>query len=154
MEENRPDNPTDPSSTPDPGATDAVAPVTSAVEDVDEFDPTHWEVPVICKDCGQGFNPPYRHFRPGVVFHCPHCHGSFVPNIPMYRAVRDAFETFYGNRKRGLEEFARLGGDQPAFQRRRAGELKKFTRALDNLAHEMRPAGKLVKPKGLAAMFT
>jgi hypothetical protein len=119
-----------------------------------EFDPLGWEVPVICKDCDQPFKVPYRHFQTGVVFHCPQCHGSFVPKLQMYRSVREVFETFYAKRRRDQEEFARGGGDTSAFQRKQERELEAFRQALDKLAHEMRPAGKMVKPKGLAAMFT
>ena len=46
----------------------------------DEFDPIAWEVPVRCKDCNEIYAIPYRHFQVGVVFYCPICSGSFVPN--------------------------------------------------------------------------
>jgi hypothetical protein len=72
----------------------------------------------------------------------------------MYRSVREVFETFYAKRRRDQEAFARSGGDTRAFQRKQERELEAFRQALDKLAHEMRPAGKMVKPKGLAAMFT
>ncbi len=72
----------------------------------------------------------------------------------MYRAVREAFETFYAKRRREQEEAARSGGDSAKFQRKQESELEQFRQALDKLAREMRPAGKMVKPKGLAAMFT
>jgi hypothetical protein len=117
-----------------------------------EFDPSGWTVPVICKDCGKGFELPYRHFQAGVVFHCPHCHGSFVPNLPMYRAVRDAFESFYAKRKRDRD--STLNGDDEKLRQRHAAELEAFHKSLDELAHAMRPAGKMVRRKGLAAMFT
>src|SRR5579863_5452827 len=79
------------------------APASAAAKSVapkplDEFDAMGWEVPLICKDCEKDFKVPYRHFQVGVVFHCPHCHGSFVPKLSMYRSVRDAFETFYAAR--------------------------------------------------------
>lgn len=119
-----------------------------------EFDPLGWEVPVICKDCDEPFKVPYRHFQAGVVFHCPHCRGSFVPTLPMYRSVREVFETFYAKRRRDQEDFARNGGDSAKFQRKQESELEAFRRALDKLARELRPAGKMVRPKGLAAMFT
>ena len=119
-----------------------------------EFDPLAWELPVLCKDCEQPFRVPYRHFQTGVVFHCPHCHGSFVPKLPMYRAARETFESFYGERRRAQEEFARKAGDASEFQRRQAQELEQFKQKLDQLAQAMRPAGKMIKRKGLAAMFT
>ena len=125
-----------------------------AKKPADEFDPMGWEVPVICKDCDKGFKVPYRHFQVGVVFHCPHCHGSYVPKMTMHQMVRDTFETFYGRRKREREEFARSGGNEAAFKRKQEKELEEFHKRLDRLAHEMRPAGKLVRPKGIGAMFT
>jgi hypothetical protein len=121
---------------------------------VDEFDPMGWRLPLICKDCDKRFEAPYRHFQAGVVFHCPHCHGSFVPKMTMYRAVREAFETFYTKRRRDREEFARTGGDEAAFVRKQENELAEFQRRLDQIAHAMRPAGKMVRPKGIGAMFT
>jgi hypothetical protein len=120
----------------------------------DEFDPAGWRVPVICKDCGKDFILPYRHFKAGVVFHCPPCHGSFVPLLKMYHAVRDVFENFYAKRRLEQDEFARAGGDQARFERMQAAELEDFRKALAKLAHTMRPAGKMVKPKGFGAMFT
>jgi hypothetical protein len=121
---------------------------------VDEFDPMGWRLPLICKDCDKRFEVPYRHFQAGVVFHCPHCHGSFVPKMTMYRAVREAFETFYTKRRHDREEFARAGGDEAAFVRKQESELAEFQRRLDQIAHAMRPAGKMVRPKGIGAMFT
>jgi len=125
-----------------------------AKKTADEFDPMGWEVSVICKDCEKGFKVPYRHFQVGVVFHCPHCHGSYVPKMTMHRMVRNTFETFYGKRKREREEFARSGGDEAVIKRKQERELEEFHKRLDQLAHEMRPAGKLVRPKGIGAMFT
>ncbi len=130
------------------------APIASVPAPRGEFDPLGWEVPVICKDCDQPFKVPYRHFQTGVVFHCPQCHGSFVPKVQMYRSVREVFETFYAKRRLDQEEFARSSGDAAVFQRKQERELEAFRQALDKLAHEMRPAGKMVKPKGIAAMFT
>jgi len=125
-----------------------------APKPLDEFDAMGWEVPLICKDCEKDFKVPYRHFQVGVVFHCPHCHGSFVPKLSMYRAVRDAFETFYAARKRERDEFTRAGGDEAAFKLKQERSLSEFRQRLDALAHEMRPAGKMVKRKGIAAMFS
>jgi len=125
-----------------------------AKKPADEFDPMGWEVPVICKDCEKGFKVPHRHFQVGVVFHCPHCHGSYVPKMTMHQMVRDTFETFYGRRKREREKFTRSGGNEATFKRKQENELEEFQKRLDQLAHEMRPAGKLVRPKGIGAMFT
>ena len=127
---------------------------------VDEFDPLGWDVPVICKDCNKRFIVPYRNFHAGVVFHCPSCQGSWVPNTTIAKEMRQVFESFWGLRKRAREAFERgeLAGSpkltRAEFERRQADELKTFKKRLEQLAKELKPAGKLVRPKGLAAMFT
>src|SRR5215472_13739317 len=77
----------------------------------DPLDPLGWEVPAICKDCDKGFSVPYRHYQAGIVFHCPHCHGSYVPTLPMYRRVHDTFEAFYAKMRREREEILQREGN-------------------------------------------
>ncbi|MGZ6227116.1 MAG: hypothetical protein ACXWNE_03225, partial [Candidatus Binataceae bacterium] len=115
-----------------------------------------WDVPLVCKDCDKPFIVPYRNFHAGVVFHCPLCQGSWVPNTTIAKGMRKVFEGFWGPRKRAREAFERgeLKLDRAAFERRQAEELKAFKGRLAQLATELKPAGKLVRPKGLAAMFT
>ena len=131
-------------------------PETSAVQPKarDPFDPLGWDLPVICKDCDKEFKVPYRHFQAGVVFHCPHCHGSYVPTLPMYRQVHDTFETFFARMRGERDEMARSEAGGDAFSSRMDGALAEFNQVLEKLAHELRPAGKMVRRKGLAAMFT
>ena len=120
-----------------------------------EFNPLAWEVPVICKDCNQPWTIPFRLFEAGVVFHCPVCSGSFVPKTSMYRAVRETFEGFYNRRREEREAFARKRAKEAAaFEAKQAAEMEQFKKTLDDLAHSMKPAGKLERPKGLASMFT
>jgi ferredoxin len=120
-----------------------------------EFNPLAWEVPVICKDCNQPWTIPFRLFEAGVVFHCPVCSGSFVPKSSMYRTVRETFEGFYNRRRAEREAFARKQAKEAAaFEAKQAAEMEQFKQTLENLAHSMKPAGKLERPKGLAAMFT
>ena len=123
---------------------------------IDEFDPLGWDVPLVCKDCDKPFVVPYRNFHAGVVFHCPSCQGSWVPNSTIAKEMRQVFEGFWGPRKRAREAFERgeLKLDRAEFERRQAEELKAFKERLERLAAELKPAGKLVRPKGLAAMFT
>jgi hypothetical protein len=123
---------------------------------IDEFDPLGWDVPIICKDCNKPFVVPYRNFHAGVVFHCPSCQGSWVPNTTIAKGMRKVFEGFWGPRKRAREAFERgeLKVDRAEFERRQTEELKAFRKRLELLATELKPAGKLVRPKGLAAMFT
>jgi len=114
-----------------------------------------WEVPVICKSCNQGFAVPYRHFQAGVVFYCPSCSASFVPRSTMVRTIRETFEGFYGRRRAERDAFERGGaGDGAAFKARQAAELDAFKKDLDRIARERRPAGKLVRPTGIASMFS
>ena len=136
-----------------PAVTPAAAAATSAQRA--EFDPLTWEVPVICKDCNKPWTIPYRLFAQGVVFHCPSCLGSFVPKTAMYRAVRETFEGFYNRRRAEREAFERKRArDAAAFEAKQAAEMEEFKQKLEALAHSMKPAGKTVRPKGIAAMFT
>jgi ferredoxin len=120
-----------------------------------EFNPLAWEVPVICKDCNEPWTIPYRLFEKGVVFHCPFCSGSYVPKTAMYRAVKETFEGFYNRRRADREAFERKRArEAAAFEAKQAAEMEAFKQKLEALAHSMKPAGKLVKPTGIAAMFT
>jgi ferredoxin len=140
---------------PAPAAAPVPAAAPAAAAESSEFDPATWEVPIVCHLCNANYTLPYRHFRAGMVFYCPSCSASFVPNKTIYEAVRKHFETFYGRRKREREEFERRRARElEAFEARQAAEMQAFNEALDRMAQEMKPAGKLVKPKGLAAMFT
>ena len=38
--------------------------------------PDEWEVPIRCFRCEGEYTVPFRYFRAGVVFRCPHCQGS------------------------------------------------------------------------------
>jgi ferredoxin len=120
-----------------------------------EFNPLAWEVPVICKDCNEPWTIPYRLFEKGVVFHCPSCSGSFVPKTAMYRAVKETFEGFYNRRRADRETFERKRArEAAAFEAKQAAEMEAFKQKLEELAHSMKPAGKLVKPTGIASMFS
>lgn len=120
----------------------------------DPFDPMGWELPVVCKDCDKEFNVPYRHFQVGVVFHCRHCHGSYVPTLPMYRRVRDTFERFFARMRHEREQLAQGTGGAADFGAALERELAEFQKRLERLARDLRPAGKMVRAKGLSAMFT
>ncbi len=145
-----------PAAAPAPALKAAAAPIVAPVAVADsEFDPASWEVPIVCHLCNANYTIPYRHFRVGMVFYCPSCSASFVPNKTIYEAVRKHFEGFYGRRKREREEFERRRiRELEQFEARQIAEKQAFTEALDKMAQEMKPAGKLVKPKGLAAMFS
>jgi hypothetical protein len=128
-------------------------PLADRSKTADPFDPLGWELPAVCKDCDKEFKVPYRHFQAGVVFHCPHCHGSYVPTLPMYQRVHDAFETFYGRMRRERDHTSQSSNDT-GFKERFGRELAEFHKTLQRLARELHPAGKMVRRKGLSAMFT
>ena len=44
--------------------------------------------------------------------------------------------------------------EQQEFVAKRAAEMEAFNERLQKLADEIKPAGKMVKPKGIASMFT
>ncbi len=138
---------------PSPAAAPPPAPAASGVSA--EFDPVTWAVPVICKDCHEPYAIPFRHFQAGVVFYCPHCSGSFVPNSTLCRMVRDTFEGFYGRRRMEREAFEQWRvRELGEFEARQVAAMEGFRERLQEMAHAMKPAGKLVRPKGIAAMFT
>jgi ferredoxin len=127
----------------------------AAAASVEEYDPASWAVPVICKDCNEPFSIPYRLFQAGVVFYCPNCSGSFVPNSRLCRNVREAFEGYYTRRRRERERLeARQAKERADLEARQTAEAEAFAKQLQEMAESAKPAGKMVKPKGLAAMFT
>src|SRR5271170_5310773 len=135
-----------------PAAAPTAAPSAAASA---EFNPLTWEVPVICKDCNEPWTIPYRLFEKGVVFHCPFCSGSYVPKTAMYQAVKETFVGFYNRRQADREAFERKRTrEAAAFEAKQAAEMEAFKQKLEALAHSMKPAGKLVKPTGIASMFT
>jgi ferredoxin len=143
-----------PATAPKPAATAPVAAAATSTTSA-EFNPLTWEVPVICKDCNERWTIPYRLFEKGVVFHCPSCSGSFVPKTAMYRAVKETFESFYDRRRAERETFERKRArEAAAFEAKQAAEMEDFKQRLEALAHSMKPAGKLVRPTGIGAMFT
>ena len=112
-------------------------------------------MPVECKDCNEPFSIPYRHFQAGVVFFCPNCSGSFVPNTRLCRNVREAFEGYYGRRRRERERLEiRQAKERADMEAREAADADAFGKQLHEMAQAAKPAGKMVKPKGIAAMFT
>src|SRR6202050_4713050 len=120
---------------------------------VEEYDPMTWAVPVICKDCNEPFSIPYRLFQAGVVFYCPNCSGSFVPNSRLCRNVREAFEGYYTRRRRERERLeARQAKERADLESRETAEAEAFAKQLQAMAESAKPAGKMVRPKGIAAM--
>jgi ferredoxin len=148
--------PAAPAPAPKPAAAPTASPVGASTDGLgSEFDPVGWEVPVVCKDCSETFSIPYRHFQAGVVFYCPSCSGSYVPKSTMAREVRETFERFYAQRRAARDSIERRHQrEREAFAAKQAAEMEAFNKRVAELGREMKPAGKLVRPKGIAAMFT
>ncbi|HTY54964.1 MAG TPA: 4Fe-4S dicluster domain-containing protein [Candidatus Binataceae bacterium] len=128
---------------------------TPAAQASDEFDPNTWQVPIICHHCNNNYTIPFTQFQVGVVFYCPSCSGSFVPTLLLYKNVRDNFGLFYGMRKRERDAYERKRiKEQVEFEAKQSAQMEKFKKSLLEMAEEMKPAGKVVKRRGLAAMFT
>ncbi|HKF27635.1 MAG TPA: 4Fe-4S dicluster domain-containing protein [Candidatus Binataceae bacterium] len=136
-------------------AAKAAPPAPTAAAADGEYDPITWEVPVVCKDCNEPFTIPYRHFQAGVVFYCPSCSGSYVPKSTMVQVVRETFETFYGRRRAERESLEkRQRREQDVLEAKQAAEMEAFKKRLQDLGNELKPAGKMVRPKGIASMFS
>jgi ferredoxin len=138
-----------------PPPTPVLAQTSAPVAYSDEFDPNTWAVPMVCHHCNEQYTIPFRHFQVGVMFYCPSCSGSFVATMEMYKQVRDLFENFYSRRKRERELYERRRlREQQDFETRQTSELAAFKAGLQTISDGVKPAGKMVRRRGLAAMFS
>ena len=88
---------------------------------------------------------PFRTYRAGTVFRCPHCLGSFVPTLSMVRRRRraqrfhaawtDTLERFHTKRQRELEQF----------EERQRQELALFEQDIRSIAARTRAPGAPIK---------
>jgi ferredoxin len=111
--------------------------------------PDDWDVPVRCFRCSGDYAVPFRYFRAGVVFTCPHCQGTFVPTLSIVRGVEEALARFHGGWTRAFEEFhARRQRDLEQFEERQRRELERFEVELREVATRERPPGAPARRKG------
>src|SRR5204863_4675728 len=148
--------------TPAAGAKPAPAPVPSAPAPIDpppaaveEFvglalpDPDEWEIPIACFRCTGEYAVPFRYFRAGVVFSCPHCNGSFVPTLSMVRGVEEALARFHGRWTKAFETLQeRRRRELEQFEDRQRAELEAFSAELRTIATREKPPGAPAKPRG------
>ena len=105
-----------------------------------------WDVPIPCFRCGGEYAVPFRYFRPGVVFYCPHCTGSFVPTGPIYEQIATRLRRFHESWTKSFETFReKRQRELEAFEKRQREALERFETELRQVSRESRPAG--VKPK-------
>ena len=57
--------------------------------------PEEWEIPIRCFRCSGDYTVPFKYFRAGTVFYCPHCQGSFVPTLGV--VIVGAFMPMYSS---------------------------------------------------------
>ncbi|MGH7823379.1 MAG: hypothetical protein ACREQ9_26765, partial [Candidatus Binatia bacterium] len=105
-----------------------------------------WEVPIACFRCGGEYTVPFRYFRPGVVFYCPHCTGSFVATIPIYDRMARALRAFHGSWTKTFEEFReKRARELEAFEQKQRALLEEFEADLKTASREAIPPG--ARPK-------
>src|SRR5262249_59496371 len=106
---------------------DAIA---ASVPSIDDY-----PIPLVCFRCTGEFEVDFQYVKPGVVLHCPHCFGSFVPNTAMYQGIARRLKRFYDSWEKSFEEF----------RTRRARELERFeagqSEALESLRSDIRSVG-------------
>jgi hypothetical protein len=103
-------------------------------------------VPLTCFRCEGEYSVPFGYFRPGVVFYCPHCTGSYVPTRPIYDRVSRSLRRFHESWTRAFEQFReRRRRELEEFETRQRALLEEFEKSLKATTRELPPAG--VKPR-------
>ena len=115
-----------------------------ALPDLDE-----WEIPIVCFRCSGEYSVPFRYFRAGVVFSCPHCQGTLVPTLSMVRGVEGALAQFHARWTRAFEQFhERRRRELEQFEERQRMELERFSAELRVIATREKAPGAPTKRKG------
>ncbi len=129
----------------------AVAPAVAADDNAGLAlpDPDEWEVPIVCFRCTGEYTVPFRYFRAGVVFSCPHCQGTFVPTLSMVRGVEEALAQFHARWTRAFAQFhERRRRELEQFEERQRMELEQFSAELRAIAIREKAPGAPTKRKG------
>jgi ferredoxin len=112
-------------------------------------DPDEWEIPIACFRCQGEYAVPFRYFRAGVVFSCPHCQGSFVPTLSIVRSVEEALARFHGRWTQAFAGFhERRRREMEQFEDRQRAELEKFSAELRGIATREKAPGAPTRRKG------
>ena len=136
---------------PAPAAPAPAAPVAAADADTGLAlpDPDEWEIPIVCFRCSGEYTVPFRYFRAGVVFSCPHCQGTFVPTLSMVRGVEEALAQFHARWRRAFEQVhERRRRELEQFEERQRMELEQFSAELRAIAMREKAPGAPTKRKG------
>jgi hypothetical protein len=112
-------------------------------------DPDEWEIPIACFRCSGEYSVPFRYFRAGVVFSCPHCQGTLVPTLSMVRGVEEALAQFHGRWTKAFGDFhARRRRELEQFEDRQRAELERFSAELRAIATREKAPGAPTKRRG------
>ncbi len=101
-----------------------------------------WDVPISCFRCGGEYTVAFRYFRPGVVFYCPHCTGSFVATSSVYNAIAGRLRKFHQSWARAFEDFReKRQREIEAFEVHQRSLLAAFEKQLKAISREVTPPG-------------
>jgi ferredoxin len=124
-----------------PSAEDALA---AAVPDLED-----WEVPLKCVRCGGGFTVPFQYVRPGMVLHCPHCVGSYVPNTALYQELSRRLIRFHASWTQSFAEFReRRARELESFEESQKAALAALEADLEKIADGAELAGAPTRSRG------
>jgi len=116
----------------------------AAVPDLED-----WEVPLKCFRCGGAFTVAFQYVRPGVVLHCPHCVGSFVPNTALYQALSRRLTLFHSSWKKSSDEFReRRARELESFEASQRAALRSLEADLEKIADGAELAGAPTRSRG------
>jgi ferredoxin len=105
-----------------------------------------WEVPINCVRCESDYTVPFRYFRIGVVFYCPHCTTSFVVTSTIYKNVATTIDDFHARWTKAFEEFQeKRQRELAAFEEKQRQELESFSEQLKKVATRANPPGRVHK---------
>ena len=111
--------------------------------------PDDWEIPIRCFRCTGEYEVPFRYFKAGTVFFCPHCNGSLVPSLSMTRAVGEALERFYGHWEKEFDSlYDKRRRELEAFEGQQQRAMAQFRDQVRDLAFREKAAGTPIKRKG------
>jgi ferredoxin len=132
-----------------PAAAAPAPPVADAAAGLAIPEPDEWEIPIACFRCHGEYAVPFRYFRAGVVFTCPHCQGSFVPTLSIVRSVEEALARFHGRWTQAFADFhERRRREMEQFEDRQRAELERFAAELRAIATREKPPGAPTRRKG------
>ncbi|MGH8008635.1 MAG: hypothetical protein ACREQ3_16715, partial [Candidatus Binatia bacterium] len=120
----------------------AVSPAPDALSvSIPEVD--DWEVPVNCFRCEGDYTVPFRYFRIGVVFYCPHCTGSMVVTSTIYKNITAALEDFHRRWNKAFADFQdKRRRELEEFEERQRQDLENFPDTLKKIAADANLPGK------------